>query len=223
MLDHPNLIKVHALERVRNWLFLIRKVQLLTEYVNGKTLDNCPPLGMPKLVQLFRCLADGLAHMHFRRVYHGDLKPNNIMVSRTGEVKIIDYGLATIRGESKDRLQGTPEYMAPEQAKHWVVDDKTDIYNLGATMYRMMTMRLPPAFLPGSEMRMDRRTAKRMLRPVQDLVPGAPPELCNIIHRCLEYKPANRPATMAEVAAVLEGLSAELVRSPDDRLDRLEW
>jgi serine/threonine protein kinase len=178
-------------------------------------------------VQLFRCLADGLAHMHFRRVYHGDLKPNNIMVSRTGDVKIIDYGLATIRGESKDRLQGTPEYMAPEQAKRRVVDEKTDIYNLGATMYRMITMRLPPTHVRDrsdeGNLRMDSRTARRMLKPVQDLAPGVPRELSDLIHHCLEYRPANRPKTMADVAKALEVQSAELVRSPEDRLDRLEW
>jgi serine/threonine protein kinase len=224
MLDHPNLIKVLALEKVHNWLFQVRKVHLLIEYVNGKTLDKCPPLGTAKLVQVFQRVADGLGHMHYRRVYHADLKPGNIMVSRSGDVKIIDYGLATIRGEAKDRLQGTPEYMAPEQAKHRVVDDKTDIYNLGATMYRMITGHLPPMFVrSATNMRMDSRTAKRMLRPVSSLVPGAPRELASLIHWCLEYKPANRPTSMAEVVHALEGLSVELVRTPDDRLDRLEW
>jgi serine/threonine protein kinase len=225
MLDHPNLIKVLALEKIHNWLFQVRKVHLLIEYVNGKTLDTCPPLGLVKLVQVFQRVADAMAHMHYRRVYHTDMKPSNIMVGRGGEVKIIDYGLATIRGEAKDRLQGTPEYMAPEQAKHWVVDAKTDIYNLGATMYRMVTGRLPPMFVRGDEtnVRMDSRTAKRLLRPVGSIVPGVPRELCNLIHWCLEYKPANRPASMAEVAHALEGLSVELVRTPEDRLETLEW
>ena len=95
-LDHPNLIKVYALEKVRNWLFQVRKVHLLIEYVNGKTLDTCPPVGLPQLVQVFKSTADGLVHMHVRQVYHADLKPNNIMLSRSGQVKIIDYGLAWI-------------------------------------------------------------------------------------------------------------------------------
>src|SRR5215468_3693154 len=59
MLDHPNLIKVLALEKVHNWLFQVRKVHLLIEYVNGKTLDKCPPLGTAKLVQVFQRVADG--------------------------------------------------------------------------------------------------------------------------------------------------------------------
>ena len=62
MLDHPNLIKVYALELVKDWLFRVRKVHLLIEYVNGKTLNACPAIPIPKLVQIFKCVADGLVH-----------------------------------------------------------------------------------------------------------------------------------------------------------------
>ena len=117
MLTHPNLIKIHALEVKRDWLFRVRKVHLLIDYVNGKTLDSVPRLSMPRLVQIFAKMAAGLMHMHRRGVYHADIKPNNILLSRTGDVKIIDYGLAWIKGEDKGRVQGTPEYMAPEQAQ----------------------------------------------------------------------------------------------------------
>src|SRR5262249_36691122 len=98
LLDHPNLIKVHGLETVKDWLFRVRKVHLLIEYVNGKTLDTCPRLTIPRLAQVFKAAADGVVHMHRRQVCHGDLKPNNVMLSRSGEVKIIDYGLARIKG-----------------------------------------------------------------------------------------------------------------------------
>src|SRR5581483_2584432 len=94
MLDHPSLIKIFTLECKRDWLFRIRKVLLLIEYVNGKTLDAVPGLSIPRLVQVFAKIAAGLAHMHRRGVYHADLKPNNIPLSRAGDVKIIDFGLA---------------------------------------------------------------------------------------------------------------------------------
>src|SRR6266542_1437740 len=145
MLDHANLIKVYALETPRDWLFRVRKVHLLIEYVNGKTLDTIKGLSLPRLVQVFAQIAAGLVHMHRRGVYHADLKPNNIMLSRSGEVKILDYGLATIKGEAKGRVQGTPEYMAPEQARGGTVTERTDVYNFGATMYRLVTFRLPPS------------------------------------------------------------------------------
>jgi serine/threonine protein kinase len=139
MLDHPNLIKIHALETPRDWLFRIRKVHLLIEYVNGNTLDVIKGLSLARLVLIFTKVADGMVQMHRRGVFHADLKPNNIMLSKTGDVKIIDYGLAWIKGEKKGRVQGTPEYMAPEQARQGTVNERTDIYN-----------HVPPGHLPPS-------------------------------------------------------------------------
>src|SRR5437667_234400 len=83
--------------------------------------------------------ADRMHHMHRRGVFHADLKPLNILLSKQGEVKIIDFGLAWIKGQKKDRVQGTPEYMAPEQSRQSIVNAQTDIYNFGATMYRLVT------------------------------------------------------------------------------------
>src|SRR6516225_766994 len=180
-LDHPNLIKIYALETSRNWMFKIRKVHLLIEYVNGKTLDVMPPAPISRLIQIFVRVAAGLAHMHRRAVCHADLKPNNIMVSRTGDVKIFDFGLARIKGESRGRVQGTPEYMAPEQAKRGVVNERTDIYNFGATMYRLVTSRLPPvAVMEGSELVIDAKMREHFLQPVHECNPDAPPEICDL-------------------------------------------
>src|SRR5262249_20410650 len=134
MLDHPNLIKIYALEAPRDWLFRVRKVHLLIEYVNGKTVDEIKGLTLPRLAQIFARVADARVHRHRVGVYHADVKPNNIMLSRAGDVKIIDYGLAWIKGEKKERVQGTPEYMAPEQARQGTVNEGTDMYNFGATM-----------------------------------------------------------------------------------------
>src|SRR5438046_5915290 len=141
MLDHPNLIKVYTLETVKDWLFRVKKAHLLIEYVNGKTLDTVPRVPIPQLVQIFVQVSAGLVHMHRRGICHADLKPNNILLSRSAEVKVIDYGLAWIKGEPKGRVQGTPEYMAPETARHGHVNERTDIYNFGATMYRLTTFR----------------------------------------------------------------------------------
>ena len=220
LLDHPNLIKIYSLEILRDWMFRTRNVRLLIEYVNGRTLDT-KPLAVPRLVQVFARVAAGLAHMHRRNVYHADVKPNNIMLSRAGDVKIIDYGLAWIKGESKGRLQGTPEYMAPEQRKLAVVNEQTDIFNFGATMYRLVTLRLPPT--PGDiplDARSWRQTAQTGER-VQCLLRR--PKLCSLIHRCLEFNPNQRPERMTQIREELEPMVEGLVRSPDDRLEGIEW
>ncbi len=223
-LDHVNLIKVYTLETERDWLFRVRALHLLIEYVNGRTLDQSPGLTMPRLVQAFAKIATGLAHMHRRGVYHADMKPSNILLSKAGEVKIIDYGLAWIKGEPKDRVQGTPEYMAPEQSKHGEVNALTDIYNLGATMYRMTTWTLPPSTVvepdaPG----MTARLFAKLLKPVHELAPKAPKPLCELIHRCMAYQAKYRPQRVGDVLDVLNQLIEVLVQTDDDKLESLGW
>jgi serine/threonine protein kinase len=231
LLDHPNLIHIYALETPRDWLFRIRKVHLLIEFVNGKTLDKMPRIPIPKLVQIFERVAAGLVQMHRRGVYHADLKPNNIMLSRTGDVKVIDYGLAWIKGEPKDRIQGTPEYMAPEQARNTMVNERTDIFNLGATMYRLVTWRTPPSVLdpkaaaagPSESLKIDAKTWHNMLKPVQECNAEAPAALCELIHHCLSFNANKRPERMSEVQGALDHLAEELIQSPEDKLEAYEW
>jgi serine/threonine protein kinase len=224
MLDHPSLIKVYALEQVKDWMFRIRKAHLLIEYVNGKTLDTFPAIPIPKLLQIFERVASGLVHMHRRQICHADIKPNNIMLSRTGEVKIIDFGLARVRGESTGRVQGTPEYMAPEQVKHQMINERTDIYNFGATMYRMVTWRFPPSTMTEEGgLPIESKTFARMFKRVQEFIPSAPPALCDLIHQCLAYNAKERPERVSEVQGALDHLVDELVQSPDDKLEAMEW
>ncbi len=225
LLDHPNLIKVYALEMVKDWMFRVRKAHLLIEYVNGKTLDACPPLALPQLVQVFERVADGMVHMHRRSVCHSDLKPNNILVSRTGDVKIIDFGLARVKGEVRDRVQGTPEYIAPEQAKHRMVNERTDIYNFGATMYRMLTFRLPPCVVSEEDggLPVDAGIWRKLFKPVSEFNAQAPKALGDLVQRCLSYEASKRPERMSEVQGALDHLVDELVQEPEDRLEALEW
>lgn len=224
MLEHPSLIEIYNLETPRDWLFRIRKVHLLIEFVNGKTLDQIPRLTVPRQVQIFEKVASALVHMHRRGVFHADLKPNNIMLSRTGEVKVIDFGLAWVKGEPKNRVQGTPEYMAPEQARNGMVNERTDIYNLGATMYRLLTFRLPPTVVAADGgLPLDAKTWAKTLKPVQEFNPGIPAPLAELVHQCLEFNAQKRPERVSEVQNVLDHLVDELVSSPEDQLESLEW
>jgi eukaryotic-like serine/threonine-protein kinase len=209
-LGHPNLIQIHALELKRNWMFQVRKAEMLIEYVNGKTLD-ATPIPQDQLVVVFAQIAAGLAHMHRRGVFHADMKPNNVLYGKRGEVKIIDYGLAWIKGEQKDRIQGTPEYMAPETVKSKVISERTDIYNLGATMYRLTTLKLPPSTVPGPEtLRVGAKAFKTMLAPVGELNKAVPQALCDVIHKCLEYDPERRPERMGIVLDQLKEIAADM-------------
>jgi serine/threonine protein kinase len=224
LLDHPNLIKVHSFETETNWLFQVKKALVLLEYVNGKTLDTIGKLRQAQLVHVFVRVASGMVYMHRKGVCHADLKPNNIMLSRTGDVKVIDYGLAWIRGQPKGRLQGTPEYMAPETAAEQTVNEKTDIYNLGAAMYRMFTGQLPPQVMgERGALPMDAGMWKQLLKPVQSLNPKLPAPLCDLIHRCLAFEAERRPGRMSEIQGALDHMADDLTKTDDDRLEALEF
>jgi serine/threonine protein kinase len=204
LLDHPNIVRVHRLEEDTGWWWRVTRAKILMEYIPGQTLDKEPPPGIGPLVRVFHQVAAAVAHMHARGVVHADLKPNNIMVGPRG-AKVIDFGLSRVSGESPGRLQGTPEYMAPETAARKLVNERSDVFNLGATMYRMFTFRYPPA--PTAGVVFGARTFRRLLRPVGELNPDVPARLCDLIHQCLSYEPADRPAGMADVRDVLARLA----------------
>lgn len=213
-LNNPAIAKIYDIKVKRSLLLKVVSVELLMELVDGKTLDEIEAPTLDKLVLIFDQVAGALAHMHRRGVYHGDLKPSNIMVTRDGQVKVIDFGTAWLKGEDKGRIQGTPQYIAPEQVTEKKVDAKTDIYNFGATMYRMFTGRFanmagPPVGDIG----------KIKIDPPISINPNIPGTLNETIMACLQRNPNRRPAGMFEVkhqlAAVvkylgLEGVAPEL-------------
>jgi serine/threonine protein kinase len=224
MLDHPNILKIYALEEQKDWLFRVKQATLLLEYVNGKTLDVVPALPIHALVQVFTRVASAMAHMHRRGVVHADMKPSNLMLSRTGDVKVIDFGLAAIKGEDKERVQGTLEYMAPETAKRKIINERTDIFNFGATMYRLVTFRLPPPVVPAEGgVALDAEAYRKQLKPIKQFNAEAPVELDDLIYRCLSWNANDRPERMSDVYDALNHLVEELVTSSGDKLERFEW
>jgi serine/threonine protein kinase len=213
-LNHPNIMKVYD-HRVKKSWFKIASVELLMEYVDGKTLDDLEMPSRGQLVLMFQHVASALAHMHRRGVYHGDLKPGNIMLSKAGDVKIIDFGTAWIKGHDKQRVQGTPQYMAPEQARDKLVNDKTDLYNLGATMYRMFTgHHVNGAGLPGDDAAAIGPRAK--VRPPIKLDPSIPGTLNEAIMACLNPSPSARPANASEVEHQLKAVARHMGLKGDD-------
>jgi serine/threonine protein kinase len=211
MLNHPNLVKVHAFETEGGWFSGPKKGKLLIEYVPGQTMDTLPLMRMAKLLRVFERIADGLTHMHKQGVYHADLKPNNLIYERGTRVKVIDYGLAWIKGEPKNRIQGTPEYMAPETVEHKLINERTDMYNFGVTMYRLVTLQLPPRWVTSGEasLPMTPKVFLEKLKPVRAINPLAPEPLANLIHHCLSPKATSRPERMSQIQGTLDQLADE--------------
>ena len=201
-LNHPAIAKVFDCRTKKSW-FKVTGVELLLEFVDGKTLDEIEAPELGQLVLIFCQVSSALTHMHRRGVFHGDLKPANIMLAKNGQVKLIDFGTAWVRGQEKNRIQGTPNYIAPEQANEKVVDEKTDIYNLGATMYRMFTGRFAQQGIlkPGED--------RKLLPPIK-ANPRIPAALNELIIASLSLDPSKRPAGMFEMRDQLSAVAKQM-------------
>jgi serine/threonine protein kinase len=204
-LDHPCLRKCYDLIRVRRWL-KTRELYLLMEYVDGERLvDQCPDR-LDEIVSVFMKVAEGLHAMHMAGYAHADIKPNNILLCRDGGVKIIDFGQSCPLGFRKTRLQGTPDYMAPEQVERRAIDHRTDIFNLGASLYWVVTGRWFKTMIstaPTAAKKIEIES-RRGSEPPHELNPRIPLSLSKLVMECCERSPDLRPADMRKVASRLE-------------------
>ncbi|MCD6365357.1 MAG: protein kinase, partial [Planctomycetes bacterium] len=108
-LDHPALRKIYRIRRLRRWMS-VREVHLIMEFCDGVTLQNKRPEDIDEIVRIFYEVAGALAHMNAEGFVHADMKPNNVIISPKGEVKIIDMGQSCPIGTIKERIQGTPDF-----------------------------------------------------------------------------------------------------------------
>jgi len=202
-LDHPALRKGYAIQRVRK-LFKTREVYVVMEYVDGLPMEKALPNRLNTFLTLFQNIAMGLDAMHEAGYVHADIKPNNIMIVRGGAVKIIDFGQTCKMNHKKDRVQGTPDYIAPEQVRRMQLDRRTDVFNLGATMYWVLTSENYPTALRGPAERgsVNLTSAEKPLAPVElnDKIPLA---LSAAVMECCRENPGERPASMKQVASRL--------------------
>ena len=137
--DHPVIRQVYELRIMRHRLRL-RGAILFMEYVDGIPMsDKVFDRPIPEVLDLYRQAAQGLQAMHRAGWVHADIKPNNIIVTPEDKVKLIDLGQSARIHEAKPRIQGTIDYMAPEQAQRGILDQRTDVFGLGAALHRVLT------------------------------------------------------------------------------------
>src|SRR6201999_3313842 len=115
------------------------EIYVLMEMVDGMTLEQQHSEDIVVLCRLMQQVASGLLAMHKAGFVHADIKPNNILVTDDLHVKIIDFGQSCAVGTVKERIQGTPDYIAPEQVNRKPINQQTDVFNLGATLYWNLT------------------------------------------------------------------------------------
>ncbi len=198
-LDHAVIRKVHDFRRIRRWISL-REVHLVMEFCEGKTLQDQRPTSVRETVRIFGEVARGLAYMNAQGYVHADIKPNNIIVARDGTVKVFDLGQSCPVGAVKERIQGTPDFIAPEQVHRRPLDGRTDVFNFGAALYWTLTGKPIPTVLPRGGVQF--KSEAMVTSP--DLVnPDVPKSLSKLVTDCVEPIPSNRPCSMSEVASRL--------------------
>ena len=196
--SHPNVCRVYDIDEVDGHTFLSM------EYVDGEELASLlrriGRFSIERSLELAREICAGLGAAHERGVVHRDLKPANVMIDGTGRVRITDFGLAGVAGESL--RAGTPAYMAPEQLAGAEVTARSDIYALGLVLYELFT----------GQRAIEARNVAELLRkreagivPPSQLVRDLDPAIDRAIFRCLEHDPRDRPASTLAVSAALPG------------------
>ncbi len=217
--DSPLIRKVHKLIRQRA-LIRTSEVLVVMELVDGRTLETVKFNGMGSFCKLFHAAAKGLQHMHEAGYVHADIKPNNIMLTSAGAVKLIDFGQSCKNGTIKERIQGTPDYIAPEQVKRKAITYKTDLFNLGATMYWLLTGSHVPTLIPkkeaGTGMQINSDEFRGKLRPPIEADPACPPALSNLVLECVATDPADRPAHMQALIDRLEIAAGQAQRAANE-------
>ena len=209
-LDHPAIRKIIQLRKVRSVL-AVREMQVFMEFCDGKTLQDKRPESVQRCVELFIPIADAIHHMNSAGFVHADLKPSNILITHEGDVKIIDLGQSCRLGTIKDRVQGTPDYIAPEQVQCEPLDARTDVFNFGATLYWVLTGQPIPTVMPKSGAVKFRDEMR--LTPPDVLNPDVPKPLSKLIQDCVELMPRRRPQTIGLVKTQLSLCAAAMQKA----------
>ena len=221
-LEHPYVRHIERIIRHRK-RFKVVAASLVMEWADAETMETFRPRDLGHTVRVFQHVAEGLWHMHGRGFVHADMKPSNILAFFDDRVKIIDLGQACKIGTVKKRIQGTPGYMAPEQAHRQAITPRTDIYNFGATMYWILCREVIPTALPPKD---DGNLFSGALDAEQVESPTPPGEKDPDIHPllskqildCVKIEPDDRPESMEFVANRLEVIADILENGIDSSL-----
>jgi serine/threonine protein kinase/tetratricopeptide (TPR) repeat protein len=238
-LNHPNIAHIYEIGEAENQgssqTVEAKSVHFIAmEFIDGHTLreeihhERTP---LSKLLKYLNQVTDGLAKAHAAGIIHRDLKPDNIMISRDGHAKILDFGLAKLveaterpldpeevdsqvatvampQRTSPGAIMGTVGYMSPEQVKAETLDQRSDIFSFGCVLYEAVTGRKP--FAGDSVVDTLHKILHDPAPAIADSNPNAPAELQRIIRRCLTKEPEKRYQTIRDTANDLEEVIEEL-------------
>lgn len=212
-LNHPNIVTIYEVDEWEG------KPYIAMEYVEGKTLREViesaggSPLPIERALDIAAQVCEGLKEAHRNGITHRDLKPDNILIDKNGRVKILDFGLAKLKGAAKitkdSTRMGTPGYMSPEQITGAEVDHRSDIFSFGVILYEMLSGKLP--FAGERDISIFYSILNEDPRPLSQYRPETPEWLCQIVERALQKNTGQRFPSTDEILARLRNGAA---RSP---------
>ncbi len=222
-LNHPGIVTIHSIEDFQG------SPVLTMEFIQGETLEQRIPAGglsLSDFVEIAVALADAVSAAHERGIVHRDLKPTNVMITSTGGVKVLDFGLAkaaasdatpqlgtgSVSTESQltvgGTILGTTGYMSPEQVRGASLDPRSDLFSLGVVLYQMLAGERP--FHGETAIELMTSILRDQPTPVVDRRPDLPSRLGRIVDRCLEKRRRDRYQTSLELRDELRDLHAEV-------------
>ena len=209
-LDHRNIVKVWNTGEIEGRYFI--DMELLDGLDLRRWTRAHGAIPFEVTVHLLQHIASGLQHAHDKGVIHRDVKPENVMLTTRGEVKVLDFGLGRILDEDVRRtvdgtVMGTWSYMSPEQLDGDPATTSFDVYSLGAVAYELLSARPP---FTGSPSAIYHKVHTEKPEPVNTLCREAPSELATLVHQMLAKRPDQRPGEMREVVDALRRVTRAL-------------
>jgi serine/threonine protein kinase len=202
-LSHKNIVTIYDLGEEAG------KAYMAMEFLDGEDVKQMITRGArvsieSRLEYMIEVL-EGLSHAHQKGIFHRDIKPGNLYITKSGQVKILDFGLARMASSDVTKtglLMGTPNYMSPEQINGAIIDQRSDIFSAGATFYEMLTGRKP--FFSSSLQSTFFKILQQDPEPLEKVDPTIPPEFSPVLLKAMAKDPAARYQSAEEMAEVLE-------------------
>lgn len=211
-LNHPHVVSIFDIDQWNGQYYLV--MELLSGGSVAERVDRSGRMPWQEACTMIAQAARGLAAAHQANMIHRDIKPENLMLTRENSVKVVDFGLSKLLDASHDpktavtkagQILGTPQYMSPEQFESGEIDARSDIYGLGATLFRLLTARFPYHDCRSIVQVMTAHMTKPPPIPTE-FESSIPSELDRIIKRSMAKNPADRYQTAAEFATELESV-----------------
>lgn len=210
-LSHPNVVNIYDVGEENGMHYIV--MELVEGITLKRYIERKGKLSVKETISIAIQVAQGIEAAHTNHIIHRDIKPQNIIISKTGKVKVADFGIARAASSNtiNSNAMGSVHYISPEQARGGYIDERSDIYSLGITLFEMLAGELP--FQGESTVTIALQHIQQELPSLDDKVEGLPVSLKKIIIKCTQKKPERR---YAKVASLIADLKHSLINPDED-------